>query len=342
MNLKRRRESFESKKLFPNYNELYSLIMPHLKSNQLDKYNIKNLTERGIQSKINKRNLDDNSISIPSLPSVEKLNNDKKLKSVENSHTNRIFKLTRRPDYTDRSNSNHNYSDDKRIHLLNVKLKKSKDNSCPLNLKKRYINLKDIYPSINNISIISNKNKSISPIKNNSSKNLINTNINSYNQVNLKRNNSSSYMVRNDEYFNKYNLKKKLPIKLYKYKKKWNLPKSILFDKISGRYDKRNKRFIEVKGTKNYFPNYNCIYCDNTKSYVHYGKNKDLILKNLKIDITRKLISNLHNLMNSPTNSYSVIEVITKEKQKKKEEKINKLKEKFGPYYELIKKMKNK
>ena len=129
-----------------------------------------------------------------------------------------------------------------------------------------------------------------------------------------------------------------MPIKLNKYKKKWNSPKSILFDKNVGRDEINNKKkFSEIERTKSYFPNYNAIFVDNNKSFVNYGKNKDILLKNYKMNFNRKIISDRKKLENSPLNSYIVMDIINKEKQKNEKEKINKMKEKFGDSYELLK-----
>ena len=119
------------------------------------------------------------------------------------------------------------------------------------------------------------------------------------------------------------------------------MPKTISFDKIVGRYDQDNKKrkIAELDRIKEYSPNFDLVENNSKRSLVNYGKSKEIILKNLKINSTRKLISNLHNLVNN-LNSYSVIDIIKKDKQKRKEEKISKLKEKFGQFYELANKVK--
>ena len=109
-----------------------------------------------------------------------------------------------------------------------------------------------------------------------------------------------------------------MPIKLNKYKKKWNFPKSILFDKNIGR---KKKKFSEIEGTKSYFPNYNSIFIDNNKSFVNYGKNKDILLKNYKMNFNRIIISDRKKLENSSLNSYIVMDIINKENKKMKKKK---------------------
>jgi hypothetical protein len=250
-------------------------------------------------------------------------------KSAETSINNGLFKITKNTYITDRSRGDNLKK--KYIFLFNKKFKKKMNVSSPNNI---CLDRKDKNPSLYNVSVITNNNSRIaSPNRNNSTNDVIKSKniIHSNTKHPIKRNNSS-LLIRNIDGKNK----QKRMIKLIKYKKKWDLPKSIVFDKIVGRYDSGNKRFKELKGTKNYFPNYNYIFNDNNKCYVHYGNNKEILFKNLKIDLTRKLISNSHNLMNSPTNSYNVIEQIKIHEQKRKQEKIDKLKEKYGPYYELI------
>ncbi len=335
MNLKKKREFSDSQKLFPNYNEIYCLIMSKLQLNEKEIKEIKEKEKKDkshtqrIIPKIRTNNVGyHNSVSMPSINKDRVYIKQPIEKTAETSISTGIFKLTKNKDRNDNIKKRH-------VRLFNKELRQKIYDSSQNN---------NYYSSICNSSVISNNNtRTITPIKNNSPNNnndsvrpkiIIKSNINNNNQS-IKRNNSSLLIGNNDD-----SNKSKRMIKLIKYKKKWDSPKSVLFDKVVGRYDLGHKRFTEIKGTQNYFPNYNAIYSDNNKSYVHYGKNKEVLFKNLKVELTRKLICNSHNLMNSQTNSYNVIDLIKKHKQKVKQEKLNKLKEKYGPYYEFIEKIK--
>ena len=121
-----------------------------------------------------------------------------------------------------------------------------------------------------------------------------------------------------------------------KYRKKWDLPKALSFDKLRGRDEIKIKRkFTNIQGTKNYSPNYNSIFLDTSKTYVHYGKNVKTDCQNKKSDITRKTICNYRKLVDGLGN-YSVINLIKEEQRKKKEKRMKKMKELFGQFYEFI------
>lgn len=128
------------------------------------------------------------------------------------------------------------------------------------------------------------------------------------------------------------------------YLKKWNLPKAMTFDKISGRVPKKTKsliKFDKIQGTKNYFPNYKSIFSDLSKNYVRYGKDKKAYFQNIKSGLTRKTICNSQKLFNNSLSNYSVINTIEEEKRKKKEEKIKKMKNMFGQLYQYLDNDKN-
>ena len=287
---------------------------------------------------------------------------NKKFNSLKARKTNRILNISNEKTNTNTNRTkisilsarepNHNINQNQ-IHLFNIKFKKKKFNSLSSN-KKNILQISDKYSkirnnsnkniNINNSGIIWNNVKSLSPIKKKIDKNILVSKIdasNLYNKKQIKRC-SSSLLIKNNKKMdlNESNDIKKVHTKLCKYQKKWDQKKSLLFNKIVGRYDEHDKKDRKIRGARSYFPNYNSIFVDNSKSFVNYGKNKDVLLKNLKIDNTRKLITNWHNLMHSPSDSYIVMDIIRKEKQKKKEVKINKLKEKFGQYYEIITKNK--
>ena len=159
----------------------------------------------------------------------------------------------------------------------------------------------------------------------------------SFNNINLikNKNNISKINSGKNEYINNLHLnispfKKK--IKLYdekKYKKKWNSPKAITFEKV--KVIKKTK-INKIDIVKNYCPNYSCIFSDISKSFVRYDKNNEKDFKNIKSGITRKAICNYKKLDNS-SNNYNIINAIIEEKRKKKEERIKKKKKAFGQFY---------
>lgn len=343
INLKKKREFLESQKLFPNYNEIFSSMIPYLKNEKSLENSKEYLTERNNFSKIglseNKNRKNNNTyFSISSLPNI----NNKIIKPINIKKISIVGKLPKKNNYVNKSSSNFLFNREK-ILLSNLN---SKNNNISFlsNNKKPFIEFNKQFTLNNNsvddsnIFLKSNKNKS--PMNKKIIKKLLNINMNTKNKSNnhkdMKRS-ISSLIIRDKN--DKNNSIIKTPIKFYKYQKKWNSPKAISFDKIIGRYDNKKKN-NEIKGEKNYFPNYEAIYNDNKKSLVSYGNNKGILLKKFKINSTRKLISNLHDLINSQSNSYRVIDINKKEKIKRFEEKIEKLKEKFGQFYEIAKKNK--
>ena len=358
ISLKKRRDCLESNKIIHNFSNINNNSnIPYLKKKEY-------LTDRNIGLK--KNNSDLSNLLVPSLPGIDRINNSislhKKFNSLKARKTNRILNISNEKTNTNTNrtkisilsardqnyNINHN-----QIRLFNIKFKKKKFNSLSSN-KNKFLQISDKYSkiknnfneniNINNSGIIWNNVKNMSPIKKKIDKNILVSKINAYNLYNKKqiKRCSSSLLIKNNKNMdlNESNDIKKVPTKLCKYQKKWDQKKSLLFHKIVGRYDEHVKKDREILGVRSYFPNYNSIFVDNSKSFVNYGKNKDALLKNLKIDTTRKLITNWHNLIHSPSDSYIVMDIISKEKQKKKEIKINKLKEQFGQYYEIITKNK--
>ena len=353
INLKKKKEYIESKKLFPNYNEIVSSMRPIINNYEKSAKIIKEkyLTERSnkslrsIISKIEAVKINSNNNSYESMSSFPNIDN-KNLKSFETNETNRVRDITLRNSV---NNSCNNLLFNKEKNVLNhFRIKKSNVLSL-LNRKNKSIEINDNFPFINKSksnNLVLKNNRDLSPIKKNINKKALNLQLNSDNKNTIKRS-ISTFVKRkisnSKENDNSNNItKQETTRKIINYQKKWNLPKSIAFDKIVGRYDKDNKKrkIAELDGIKQYSPNYDLVENSSKKSLVNYGKTKEIILKNLKINSTRKLISNFHNLVNSPCNSYSVIDIIKRDKQKRKEEKINKLKEKFGQFYELANKVK--
>ena len=354
INLKKKKEYIESKKLFPNYNEIVSSMRPIIKNYEKNAELIKKnyLTERSNKSqrsiisknekmKIINNNNNNSYESISSLPNID----NKNLKSFETNDTNRAPIITLRNNIN--NSCNNLLSNKEKNALINLKIKKNII-SFLLNRKNKSIDINGNFPFINKSksnNLLFKNNRDLSPIKKNINKKALNLELNSEIKKNIKRSISSFVKRKNINSKDNDNtdriIKQENKRKLIKYKKKWNLPKTISFDKIVGRFDKDNKKrkIAELDRIKEYSPNFDLVENNSKRSLVNYGKSKEIILKNLKINSTRKLISNLHNLVNN-LNSYSVIDIIKKDKQKRKEEKISKLKEKFGQFYELANKVK--
>lgn len=118
-----------------------------------------------------------------------------------------------------------------------------------------------------------------------------------------------------------------------KYKKKWNLPKIMSFDKITGRY-KKNKnpiKFHEFERMYDYSPKYDVVKFNDQKVYLNLGLEKNIKFKNYKINITRKYLCNRRNLINSSGDYYNILRVLKEEKEKK-----NKIKSELGKKFNII------
>lgn len=116
-----------------------------------------------------------------------------------------------------------------------------------------------------------------------------------------------------------------------KYRKKWDLPKVINFDKITGRY-KENKNPIKhhvCERAYDYSPNYELILFNDKKAYVKMGKDNKNKFKNYKINITRKYLCNHINIINNSGNFYNILKILKEEKEKKDKQK-EKLEKKFN------------
>ena len=186
-------------------------------------------------------------------------------------------------------------------------------------------------------AIISLNKKDHNNLKNINYLNLSNVNNNS---LEISEHNKFSPLSKNI-FISKLNLKsnrKEKKIKYDKYKKKWDLPKSFSFEKISGR-QKHSKNPIKLQKLERLFeykPNYDSILCNENKAYVKYNNNFKKDFKTIKINSHRKYICNWSNIMNNPGNNYNIINVLNKQKeiqQKKIEDnKIIKILEEYIDY----------
>jgi hypothetical protein len=121
--------------------------------------------------------------------------------------------------------------------------------------------------------------------------------------------------------------------KVKSYRKKWNLPKIISFDKITGRY-KENKNPIKFQAFErmyDYSPNYKLLYYNDQKAFVKIGKENKMKFKDYKINITRKYLCNHINIINNSGDFYNILKVIKEEKEKKE-----KLKSKMNKKFNII------
>ena len=122
------------------------------------------------------------------------------------------------------------------------------------------------------------------------------------------------------------------------YIKKWNLPKIIKFDKISGREKAKPKNPHKFKSLElarqNYSPNFNYIYPYSYR-YVNFSPNNKNF-HSTKLSLTRKIMYNFEMMRNSSSENLYILDAINDEKKKKKELKLKKLKEKYGKLFEFL------
>lgn len=157
------------------------------------------------------------------------------------------------------------------------------------------------------------------------------------NQPKTTTNKVDNLISLNNLYLNNSPFKKKLKMDKKQYIKKWNYPKSIKFDKISGRDRKANFRINnQIESEKNYCPNYNSIFANTTKTFVNYGRDIKNYFQNSKSWMTRKVICNKRKLFNNLSDNYIIINEIQEEKKKKKEEIIKKKRKIYGPLYDFF------
>jgi hypothetical protein len=115
------------------------------------------------------------------------------------------------------------------------------------------------------------------------------------------------------------------------YTKKWNLPKSFSFDKLTGR-QKEIKNPIKlhyVERLIEYTPKYDSVLCNENKAYIEYNPNLNKDFTHYKKNITRKFIHNHLNIVNNPGNNYNIINLLNEKKQEEQKildkKKLNKI-----------------
>ncbi len=123
------------------------------------------------------------------------------------------------------------------------------------------------------------------------------------------------------------------------YNKKWNLPKVISFDKISGR-NKENKNPIKIHYCEriyNYTPNYDLVLNNSQKAYINLGNSNNNLnkIKNYKINATRKYLCNHLNIINNTADYYNIINVINKERERRRKKQAHNMERKLNALEEM-------
>ena len=225
--------------------------------------------------------------------------------------------------------------------LISNKLKKlnslNNKNSSKINSAKSNpnINIKKKNLSSGDLSFSSDSKQNINNILKDNENFDINIDINKYHKkkkiFSSKSKSSHSIVLSHLELSSRHSGKERKKTKQKSYRKKWNLPKIVRFDKITGRY-KENKNPIKFKAFErmfDYSPNYELVCFNDKKAYVQMSKEKKTKFKNYKINITRKYLCNSRNLINNSGDFYNILKVIREEKEKKEKLK-SKMKKRFN------------
>ena len=204
-----------------------------------------------------------------------------------------------------------------------------------------YISFKKEANNINKSMINLNKNNSINLDNSSKSMTNIDNSLNSNGSTNLSPHLSKNKRSKEKAIFiSKLNIKTKTTpkhknLKSIKYIKKWELPKSFSFEKLTGRV-KEIKSPIKLKILQRlyeYTPNYDSILCNDNKAYVKYNPDLNQDFKQYKKYKTRKFVYNNSNIINNPGNNYNIINMINerkiKERKKIDEKKLLKIMEDF-------------
>ena len=213
--------------------------------------------------------------------------------------------------------------------IPNINRAKSNMNSNKKNFSSDNLSLSNSKKNIN----ITNENETID-------KDIINKN---KKILSSKSKSSQSIFISNLDLRSARNSGKSRSPKNRKYRKKWNLPKIIRFDKITGRY-KENKNPIKFQAFErmyDYSPNYELLSFNDKKAYVRLGVEKKMQFKNYKINITRKYLCNHRNIINNSGDFYNILKIIKEEKEKRDKIK-SKLEKKFNIVQEYNYYKKNK
>ena len=152
------------------------------------------------------------------------------------------------------------------------------------------------------------------------------------------KNSSSSFLSFNKKLSNgKENnrINKKLILKESKgnktsYKKKWNLPKSLNFNKYSGRNVKKINKVKIYEEIRDYNPKYDYIFPNSKKNLFCFNKSEVFSFNKLKINSIRKALYNYNRQNFSFDNKYKIMDIINSEKEKKNKSKNEKSENNVG------------
>ena len=187
-----------------------------------------------------------------------------------------------------------------------------------INRAKSNINSNKKNFSTDNLSVSNDSKKKINTVNNNKT---IDKDLQKLNKkiLSSKSKSSQSIFISNLDIRSARNSGKVRSPKNKNYRKKWNLPKIIRFDKITGRY-KENKNPIKFQAFErmyDYSPNYELLSFNDKKAYVRLGAEKKMKFKNYKINITRKYLCNHRNIINNSGDFYNILKIIKEEKEKR-------------------------
>ena len=212
------------------------------------------------------------------------------------------------------------------------KLYRNKNSPSFFSPSSAYISFKKEANDINKSMINSNKNNSANLDYSNKSMTNLDNSLNSNGSTILSPNLSKEKKSKEKGLFiAKLKIKTKtIPkhksLKPIKYTKKWELPKSFSFSKLSGREKeiKNPFKFKVLERLYEYTPNYDSILCNDNKAYVKYNPILNQDFKQYKKYKIRKFVFNHSNLINSPANNYNIINLLNERKvevQKRIDEK---------------------
>lgn len=188
-------------------------------------------------------------------------------------------------------------------------------------------------PNIN-IQPISNSNTNI-----NNSINIIQPKLLNLPLTQEKKNDVQAIFISKLNISSSSNTKRSKRFKKNEYVKKWDLPKSFSFEKVTGRH-KEIKNPLKLQYLERFFeytPKYDSILCNNNKAYVKYNPDSKNDFKQYKINTTRKYLFNRLNIMNNPGNNYNILNILNEHKlkvqQKMDKKKLDKILNEYVDYH---------
>ena len=212
-------------------------------------------------------------------------------------------------------------------------------------------NLSDILPSISNSTLITDNTNHTNItnqkfFSNKYKKKIIFMNSLIKNSLKYKKENETS--VFNRLSVSKMNQKKNIVKKTNnnEYIKKWNLPKVVKFNLLTGRDGESIKKSYKFKyldeAQQIYYPNYNYIYGNNSYNVVNFSPHNKNDFNKEKFNIARKAICNYATMRNSSSETSFFLNAVNNERKKRRELRIKKFKEKYGDLFKFLNFDKNK